>query len=145
MKLREDVVKYQVRYHGTQFEEPDELICKICPECQSANIREPIEEDDTAADWVCEDCGCKFDQWTASERTKAGEIISRILIAIICTLLCLCVVSMIGGVVLLDHYKTEYNDVLPDYLSGKCLFISLGIPAICGLIIFILSKIDDKI
>ena len=145
MKLREDVVKSQVRYHGTHYVEPDELICKVCPECQSTDVREANKDDDTGADWVCKDCGCKFDQWMSSERTKAGETISKVIITIIVILLGVCLISLIGGVVLLDYYKTKYDGVLPGSLSGECLFISLGIPAICVLIIFILSKIDDKI
>ena len=124
MKLRNDVIKYQVRYHGSEYEDPyDTTIRGVCPECHSPDVRDSVESDDTMAKYVCDACGCKFDSHMASERTKAGEILSTIFTVLAIVFFILGFVCMIGAIILWGNESApRFMQEWPDWIFAMMTF-----------------------
>lgn len=148
MKLREEVMEYQVRYHGTEYEDPYKPIAGICPECQSQDIRESTDDDGTLADWVCNACGCKFDSHVTWKRTKLGNVIHTLIQCMIALLFVAMVVCMIGGMVWFAYKKREFGvdaDDMPGIYQVKAMAITIVGPLVCGFLIGIMCKIENRI
>lgn len=147
MKLREEVMEYQVRYHGTEYEDPYKPIAGICPECQSQDIRESTDYDGTLADWVCNACGCKFDSHITWKRTKLGNAISKVITGMIVVLIIGMVVCIFAGLIWFNHKAQAFGgkEAVPDVIRLKAMAISIGGPIVCGILCSIMTRIDDKI
>ena len=146
MKLREEVMEYHVRYHGTEYEDPDCPNPGICPECQSSDVREATDADDTGADWVCNACGCKFDSHIASKRTKLGIALSKVIMGVIVILIIAIVVCLFAGMIWFEYKKRELGEEsIPDSVRLKAMAISVGGPIVCVLLIMLMSGIENKI
>lgn len=143
MKLREDVQKNRVWTHGSMYVDHNEFI-PICPECCSDKVEKVPEGQETAALYTCTDCGCEFDAWKGSERTKLGKAVH----AIIVTLMVLIAIAAAGffifGAVWAKKKKAELG-MNADEIILKSSGLGLGIPLLCMIAGIILSKIDDKI
>jgi len=144
MKLREDVQKNRIWTHGSVYVDHNEFV-PICPECCSDNVTTVPEGQETAAIYICSDCGCAFDAWKGSERTKLGKVVH----VVIDTLMVLFSIAAVGfcifGAVWAKKKKTELGGDVDATIILKTFGIGLGLPSLCMIAEVILSKIDDKI
>jgi len=143
MKLREDIQRNQIWVHGSTYVDPNEFI-PICPECCSDATKVP-EDQETRAIYICPDCGCKFDAWKGSERTKLGKVIHGIIVVLMVLLGIMAVGFFIFGAVWAKKKKAEFGGNVDDTIILKSFAIGLGIPFLCMIAEAILSKIDDNI
>ena len=81
MKLHYEVPRYKVWQHGKDYVDPESFRVIICPDC-GFEARDTASEDNTSADYICDNCGCKFDCWDGSERTRLGTVLSGVLFAL---------------------------------------------------------------
>ncbi len=144
MKLREDVNKYQVYTHGSMYVDHNEFI-PICPECCSDNAKKVPEGYETDADYICSDCGCEFDVWKVSERTKLGKAVHTIILVLMVLIVAVAVAFCIFGAVWAKKKKVELGGDVYSTTILKSLGFCLGIPFLCCCVEAILIKIDDKI
>ena len=144
MKLREDVQKNRVWNHGSMYVDHNEFV-PICPECCSDKVEKVPEGQETAAIYTCTDCGCEFDAWKGSERTKLGKAVHGIIVVLMVLLLIMAVGFCIFGAVWAKKKKTELGGDVDGTIILKSFVLSLGIPLLCMIAVAILSKIDDKI
>ena len=122
MKLREDVQKNRVWTHGSVYVDPNEFI-PICPECYSDKV-EKIPGHDTCAIYTCTDCGCKFDAWKGSERTKLGKAVEASLCVVSALMIIAAIASFIAGLI----YGVKAGKSEEPIVMLKCIGISLGLP-----------------
>ena len=144
MKLREDIQKNRVWTHGSVYVDPNEFI-PICPECCSDKVEKVPEGQETVAIYTCTDCGCKFDAWKGSERTKLGKVVHRIIVVLMVLLVIMAVGFCIFGAVWAKKKKDEIGGNVDGTIVLKSFGLGLGIPFLCMIAEAILSKIDDKI
>lgn len=144
MKLREDVQKNQVWTHGSMYVDHNEFV-PICPECCSDKVEKAPEGQETRAIYTCTDCGCEFDAWKGSERTKLGKAVHGIIVVLMVLIAIAAVGFFIFGAVWAKKKKTELGGDVDGTIIPKSFGLGLGIPFLCGCVEAILSKIDDKI
>ena len=144
MKLREDVQKNRVWTHGSVYVDHNEFV-PICPECCSDKITKVPEGQETCAIYTCTDCGCEFDAWKGSERTKLGKAVHRIIVVLMVLLVFVAAGFFIFGAVWAKKKKTELGGDVDGTIILKSFGLGLGIPFLCGCAEAILSKVDDKI
>lgn len=144
MKLREDVRKNRVWTHGSAYVDHNEFI-PICPECCSDKVEKVPEGQETAAIYTCTDCGCAFDAWKGSERTKLGKAVHRIIVVLMVLIAIVAAGFVIFGTVWAKKKKDELGGNVDGTIILKSFGLGLGIPFLCGCVEAILSKIDDKI
>lgn len=147
MPFRELKPSYTVRRHGSEHvEEIEEEMIFPCPECQSTNIRDANDDDDTSADYICCDCGCGFDAYMKSELTRSGEIAEKICLVLMMTFLILAVACCIAGVVFLDIKKKQFGEeTLPIMYRNIAFGISVGGLVLFSLLTALMAKLSDKI
>ena len=143
MKLRKDVQRNRIWVHGSTYADPNEFV-PICPECCSDVTKVP-EGLESRAIYICPDCGCEFDAWKGSERTKLGKSVHAIIVVLMVLLLFVAVGFCIFGALWAKKKKTELGGDINDTILLKSLGLSFGIPILCMISEAILSKIDDKI
>lgn len=80
MKLHYEVPCYKVWQHGKDYVDQESFRVIICPDC-GFEARESTSADSTSADYICDNCGCRFDCWEGSERTGLGKVLSGVLFA----------------------------------------------------------------
>lgn len=144
MKLREDVQKNRVWTHGSVYVDHNEFI-PICPECCSDKVTTVPEGQETAALYTCTDCGCEFDAWKGSERTKLGKTVHVIIVVLMVLFAIAAVAFFILGAVYGAMRDKAGGDPVRDGYLLNVLGISIGLPALCCITEFMLSKIDDNI
>lgn len=144
MKLREDIQRNQIWVHGSTYVDPNEFV-PICPECCSDKVTKAQEGRETRATYTCTDCGCEFDAWNGSERTKLGKVIHGIIVVLMVLFAIMAVGFCIFGAVWAKKKKTELGGDVDGTIILKSFGLSLGIPLLCMITEPILSKIDDKI
>lgn len=145
MKLREPSVSYTVRYHGNEYmEKIEEEPVYPCPECMSVNVRDTNDDDGTSADYICNECGCKFDARTVDELTKSGRIVEGVCSILAVIFLILAAACHIGGVVFLEYMRRKNGGDIPDY-RFIAIAISVGGTTVCGLLTSLFAKLYDKI
>ena len=144
MKLREDVQKSRVWIHGSMYVDPlNGEFVPICPECCSDKVTYAPE--DTTATYVCTRCGCKFDAWKGTERTKLSKSLHVIIVVLMVLLVIVSVGFCIFGAVWAKKKKDELGGDVDGTIILKSFGLGLGIPLLCMIAGGILSKIDDKI
>lgn len=144
MKLREDVQKNRVWTHGSMYVDYNEFV-PICPECCSDKVTKVPEGQETAANYICSDCGCAFDAWKRSERTKLGKAVHVIIVVLMVLLVIAAAGFCIFGAVWAKKKKMELGGDVDVTIILKSFGFGLGIPLLCVIAGSILSKIDDKI
>lgn len=145
MKFREPSVSYTVRYHGKEYvEEIKEEPVFPCPECMSVNVRDANNNDHTAADYICNECGCKFDACSGYELTRSGRIAENVCNILAVIFVILAAVCLIGGV-LFAVYAARNNGGLTHPYDYIALAISIGGTIICALLANLFAKLYDKI
>lgn len=80
-RLTYEVPAYKVWSHGKDYVDPESFRVIICPDC-GFEARESTSADSTGADYICDNCGCRFDCWDRSERTGLGKVLSGVLFAL---------------------------------------------------------------
>lgn len=146
MKFREPSVSYTVRYHGNEYvEKIEEEPVYPCPECMSVNVRDANDNDGTSADYICNECGCKFDACKGYELTMSGRIAKDICNILAVIFLILAVVCLIGGVVFLEYMRRKNGGDIPDLYRFIAFAISVGGTIVCGLLTSLFAKFYDKI
>lgn len=146
MKLREDIQRNRVWIHGSMYVDPlnDEFV-PICPECCSDKIEKVPEGQETLALYTCTNCGCEFDAWNGSQRTKLGKAVHAIIIVLMVLIAIAAVGFCIFGAVWAKKKKDELGGNVDGTIILKSFGLGLGIPFLCMIAEAILSKIDDKI
>ena len=144
MKLREDVQKNRIWTHGSAYVDPNEFV-PICPECCSENVAAQKKIDGTVADYICSECGCKFDAWKGSERTKLGKAVHAIIVVLMVLIAITAVGFCIFGCVWAAKKKEELGGDVDGAIILKSFILGLGVPLLCCCAEAILSLIDDKI
>lgn len=144
MKLREDIQKNQIFTHGSMYVDHNEFV-PICPECCSDKVTKVPEGHETRANYVCSACGCEFDAWKGSERTKLGKAVHRIIVVLMVLLVIVAVGFCIFGAIWAKKKKVELGGNVDDTIILKSFGLGLGIPFLCMIAEAILSKIDGGI
>lgn len=144
MKLREDIQKNRIWTHGSTYVDHNEFV-PICPECCSDKVEKVPEGQETCALYTCTDCGCEFDAWKGSERTKLGKAVHGIIVVLMVLLAIAAVGFCIFGAVWAKKKKVELGGDIDDTIILKSFGIGLGIPLLCMFAEAILSKIDSNI
>lgn len=144
MKLREDVQKNRIWTHGSVYVDHNEFV-PICPECCSDKVEKVPEGQETVAIYICSDCGCAFDAWKGSERTKLGKAVHVIIVVLMVLLVIASVGFCIFGAVWAKKKKMELGGEVDGKLILKSFGIGLGIPLLCVIAGTVLSKIEEKI
>ena len=145
MKLREDVQKNRIWTHGSTYVDPNEFI-PICPECCSDKVEKVTKDQEACiASYACTDCGCKFDAWKGSERTKLGKAVHVIIVVLMVLLVIAAAGFCIFGAAWGKKKKVELGGDVDGMIILKSFGIGLGIPILCVIAETILSKIDEKI
>ena len=144
MKLREDVQKNQIWTHGSTYVDHNEFV-PICPECCSDKVEKVTEGQETRATYTCTDCGCEFNAWKGSERTKLGKVVHAIIVILMVLIAIAAVGFFIFGAVWAKKKKTELGGNVDGTIILKSFGLGLGIPTLCMIAEAILSKIDDGI
>lgn len=147
MPFRELKASYTVRRHGSEYiEDVTEEPVFPCPECQSTNIRDTNDDDDTSADYICCDCGCGFDAHMKSELTRSGEIAEKICLVLVVTFFILAIACAIAGVIFLDIKKKQFGEeTLPIMYRHIACAISIGGMLLFILLTLLMAKLSDKI
>jgi predicted RNA-binding Zn-ribbon protein involved in translation (DUF1610 family) len=146
MKFREPSVSYTVRYHGNEYmEEIEEEPVYPCPECMPVNIRDANNDDATSADYVCNECGCKFDACKGYELTRSGRIAESLCNILAAIFGIFAVICLIGGAVFAEYMSYKNSGDLPDRYVYISLAISVGGGMICVLLSSLFAKLYDKI
>ena len=109
MKLREDIQKNKVWTHGSTYVDHNEFV-PICPECCSDKVTKVPEGQETVAIYICSDCGCVFDAWKGSERTKLGKAVHTIIVVLMVLLVITAAGFFIFGAVWAK--KRKWNSVV---------------------------------
>ncbi len=125
MKLREDVQKSLVCSHGSMYVDPNEFVT-ICPECCSDKVEKAPEGQETAALYTCTDCGCEFDAWKGSERTKLCKVIEASLCVVTVLMVIAAIASFIAGVI----YAIKSGNSEEPIVILKSISITLGLPVV---------------
>lgn len=147
MKLREKVLRYSVGKHGKDYVDPTVLVPVLCPDCQSLNIHKHEEGEECFGVYVCRDCGCEFDQWIGSERTKAGKVINKLL-TVLCVMFVIGVVcSLFAGLIYSEYLdRVVYPDgSCPDALKLRTIGISVLGPIIGMVMAAITANLSEKV
>lgn len=146
MKFREPSVSYTVRYHGKEYvEEIEEEPVYPCPECMSVNVRDADFDDATSADYICNDCGCKFDASKVYELTRSGHIAENVCNILAVIFAIFTVACLIGGIVLAEYVRSKNGGELPAPYNHITFAIGIG-GFIAGLLLTILfAKLYEKI
>ncbi len=146
MKFRELSISYAVRYHGKEYvEEIEEEPVYPCPECMSTNVRDANDNDGTSADYICNECGCKFDACTGYELTRSGRIAKNICNILAVVFLFLAAACLIGGVVFLEYMRRKNGGDIPDLYRLIAFAISVGGAITCGLLTSLFARLYEKI
>lgn len=133
MKLRESVQRYEVGKHGSEYIDYSGP-AKICPECQSDNVREIGDGESGHGDYICKDCGCEFDTWIRPELTDFGKFIKKFTKAMVVIFVVLAGVCLFAGAAYLFHLEKVYGyGNTPANLNKIGFIIMIG-----GLAIFII-------
>lgn len=143
MKLREENVDYEVIQHGMEYQEPikDEPVF-LCPECCSDDVR---RKDNSAAEYICKNCGCIFSACKGYERTELGNMVRDVLFIFMVLLLIGAVVSFVAGLVLSDQFKDAGGNLTKTKDILLCLGLSVGGPIVLCITSAWLSTIRDRI
>lgn len=144
MKLREDIQKNRIWTHGSVYVDHNEFV-PICPECCSDKVKKVPEGQETVAIYICSDCGCAFDAWKGSERTKLGKAVHVIIVVLMVLLVIASVGFCIFGAVWAKKKKMELGGEVDGTFILKSFGIGLGIPLLCVIAGTVLSKIEEKI
>lgn len=123
MKLREDVQKNRVWTHGSMYIDYNEFV-PICPECCSDKVEKVTEGRETNAIYTCTDCGCEFDAWKGSERTKLGKAVHGILCVVTTLMVIAAITSFIAGII----YAIKAGNSEEPIIILKGIGITLGLP-----------------
>jgi predicted RNA-binding Zn-ribbon protein involved in translation (DUF1610 family) len=146
MKFREPSVSYTVRYHGNEYmEEIEEEQVYLCPECMSVNVRDANNDDAISADYVCNECGCKFDVYKEYKLTRSGRIAENVCNILALTFAIFAVICVIGGLVFAGYVTDKNGGDLPDLYYYISLAIGVGGSMICGSLTRLFAKLYDKI
>lgn len=146
MKFREPSVSYTVRYHGKEYVEAiEEEPVYPCPECMSVNVRDANDDDDTSADYICNECGCKFDACRVAELTRSGHIAKNICCILAAIFAIFAAVCLIGGIVLAEYVRSKNGGDLPSPYNHISFAISIGGLLVSVLLANLFSKLYDKI
>lgn len=146
MKFREPSVSYTVQCHGNEYvEDIEEEPVYPCPECMSVNVRDANTYDSTSANYVCNECGCKFDACKGYELTRSGRIAEKVC-NILAAIFCICaVICLIGGAVFAKHMRDKNGGDLPDLYIYISLAIGIGGSMICVLLAILFTRLYNKI
>lgn len=146
MKFREPSISYTVRYHGMEYvEEIEEEPVYPCPECMSVNVRDADFDDDTSAEYICNECGCKFDACKGYELTRSGRIAKDICNILAVIFIILAATCLIGGVVFLEYMRRKNGGDVPDLYRHIASAISIGGVITCGLLTSLFARLYEKI
>ena len=145
MKLREECTRYSVGKHGKDYVDPEALV-PLCPDCQSLNVRKYEVGEECSGDYLCQDCGCEFDQWKGSERTELGDVVYKILTVLTVLSIVVAIVSLIGGVIYALYLDSIYPDGnCPKELELKNALVTIGGMVTGGLLAVVFASVDDRI
>lgn len=146
MKFREPSVSYTVRYHGNEYvEEIEEESVYPCPECMSVNVRDANDDDATFADYICNECGCKFDACKVYELTKSGRIAENVCNILAVMFVIFAASCLIGGSVFLEYMSRKNGGDIPELYSHISFAISIGGSIVCVLLTCLFAKLYEKI
>ena len=147
MKFREPSVSCTVRYHGNEYvEKIEEEPFYPCPECMSVNVRyTDVLDDDTSADYICNECGCKFDARTEYKLTRSGRIAENVCCILVAIFAIFAAVCLIGGIVFAEYVRSKNGGDLPSPYNHISFAIGIGGFIACVLLASLLSKLNDKI
>lgn len=141
MRLRNSIQKYDVVSHGHEYTDPVKPpeIIPTCPECYSGNTRRTDKSDIGAkADYICDDCGCRYNAQIQEDLTPVGRIICDIITILMILSMITMGASFIYGFVI----GAGREDTI---LVPKCLCLMLLCPAILFELISVLADVHNKI
>lgn len=145
MKVREPVQRYEVGKHGSEYIDYSGP-AKICPECQSDNVREIGDGESGHGDYICKDCGCEFDTWIGAELTPFGKFIEKFTKVMAVIFFIVAGVCLFSGLFYLLYTDSIYgNGHVPDGIMNIGLVITLGGPAIFVILACIVYAIHERI
>lgn len=129
-RLTYEVPVYKVWSHGKDYVDPESFRVIICPDCGSES-RESTSADHTSADYICDNCGCRFDCWDGSERTRLGKVLSGVLFALQLIFFILAAGSVITGLAVAIAASNKYGKGnVPNELVGVVVGLMIAGPLI---------------
>ena len=141
MKLREETIEYDVRSHGKEYKNPENVW--VCPECYSTNTHRI--KNDSSSNYICDDCDCVFMPHKMNNLTPTGNLVCTVLRVVQVIFIILAILSFIIGIVWGSGKDFE---TMTDVSLGTIVlivFVCLGLPAIFGILAFCVSEVIDDI
>ncbi|MBR5299025.1 MAG: hypothetical protein IKU36_02110 [Bacteroidales bacterium] len=128
MKFREQVVKYDIDKHGSEYVDCSTPVY-ICPECSSSETK---LKEGCCSTYVCPDCGCEFRQHQVQELTRAGKTMKKVL----SVLTVLCLIGVLAGFVIPIAFYEHQETILGEEVARELYYVK---SIVIGIVISVTS------